>query len=74
MFPNYLTPLLLYAEAEASVPLGRLTKPQIDKGQEVLQKIEKAIKGNRSKEIEPLSSAFFSLIPTDFGTFFFCSL
>lgn len=49
------------------MPLGRLTKPQVEKGQEVLQKIEAAISAGRSKEIEPLSSAFFSLIPTDFG-------
>jgi len=47
------------------VPLGKLTKPQIEKGQAVLANLEKAINGGQNTD--GLSSAFYSLIPTNFG-------
>jgi predicted DNA-binding WGR domain protein len=49
------------------VPLGQLTKAQIEKGQVVLKNIETAIGGGNKKVLNDLSSQFFSLIPTDFG-------
>lgn len=50
---------------DASVPLGKLSKPQIEKGQAVLAKIEANIKAG--KKTDELSSEFFSLIPTVTG-------
>eukprot|EP00457_Paulinella_chromatophora_P004027 gb/GEZN01004037.1/.p1 GENE.gb/GEZN01004037.1/~~gb/GEZN01004037.1/.p1 ORF type:complete len:635 (+),score=148.15 gb/GEZN01004037.1/:24-1907(+) len=47
-------------------PLGRLSKAQIEKGQEVLDRLEKALKGNKS-QVPALSSEYYSLIPTITG-------
>jgi predicted DNA-binding WGR domain protein len=49
------------------VPLGKLSKTQIEKGQEVLKRLEQAIEKNQKSSYDELSSQFFSLIPTDFG-------
>jgi len=49
------------------VPLGKLSKPQIEKGQAVLKNIETAISSGKKGQLNDLSSQFFSLIPTDFG-------
>jgi hypothetical protein len=52
---------------DANVPLGKLSKSQIEKGQVVLAELETAINANNRKLFDPLSSSFFSLIPTNFG-------
>jgi poly [ADP-ribose] polymerase 2/3/4 len=49
------------------MPLGQLTKAQVQKGYEVLEELEDAINGRRSKAIEELSSRFYTLIPHAFG-------
>mmetsp|Transcript_93783 Transcript_93783/g.148082 ORF Transcript_93783/g.148082 Transcript_93783/m.148082 type:complete len:469 (+) Transcript_93783:75-1481(+) len=48
-------------------PMGKLTEAQIEKGQKVLEKLKKAIKGGGAKVIDELSSEFYTLIPTDVG-------
>ena len=52
-------------------PLGKLSQAQIDRGFQILKKIENKIKlGGRSKEgtsIEKLSSQYYTHIPHDFG-------
>eukprot|EP01137_Pigoraptor_chileana_P013706 Opistho-2@4802 len=50
-----------------SVPLGKLTQAQIEKGQAVLARLESAITKGSVRELDALSSEFYSLIPTDFG-------
>src|SRR5690606_7873842 len=50
-----------------AIPLGKLSKPQIEKGFEVLKQIEEALNAKKKGALEDLSSAFFSLIPTNFG-------
>jgi len=49
------------------VPLGKLSKPQIEQGQAVLKNIETAITSGKKTQLNDLSSQFFSLIPTNFG-------
>jgi len=49
------------------MPLGKLTKKQILDGYEVLKQIEAAIKANNSKNLETLSSKFYTLIPHSVG-------
>eukprot|EP01062_Namystynia_karyoxenos_P003402 TRINITY_DN11215_c0_g1_i2.p2 TRINITY_DN11215_c0_g1~~TRINITY_DN11215_c0_g1_i2.p2 ORF type:complete len:556 (+),score=218.28 TRINITY_DN11215_c0_g1_i2:99-1766(+) len=54
--------------AGGAAPLGKLSRPQIEKGMEQLQLIRAAIKSGKPKSVlNELSSKFFSLIPTDFG-------
>lgn len=54
--------------AEDQAPMGKLTEAQINKGQDVLGKIEKELqKGGDSSILATLSSQFYSLIPTNFG-------
>ncbi|KAK1796545.1 hypothetical protein P4O66_009581 [Electrophorus voltai] len=50
------------------MPLGKLSKQQIAKGFEALEKLEEAIK-NKSKEckLAKLTSNFFTIIPHNFG-------
>jgi len=50
-----------------SAPLGKLTEVQIEKGQEVLQRIEKALTAKNDKTLTDLSSEYYTLIPHDFG-------
>lgn len=50
-----------------SAPLGKLSKAQIEKGMDVLQKIDAAISSGKKDKLDALSSNFFSLIPTNFG-------
>lgn len=53
---------------EDDSPMGRLTKTQIEKGQKVLESLEKVLtKEPKSSEVVKMSSQFFSLIPTNFG-------
>jgi poly [ADP-ribose] polymerase len=49
------------------MPLGQLTKHQVQKGYEVLEELEDAIEGKKSKSITDLSSRFYTLIPHSFG-------
>lgn len=46
-------------------PMGKLTEAQIGKGQKVLDKLKKAL--TNPKQVEELSSEFYTLIPHDFG-------
>ncbi|CAK8997360.1 unnamed protein product [Durusdinium trenchii] len=50
-----------------SAPLGKLTEQQIEKGQEVLQKMETALTKKNAAQLTELSSAYYTLIPHDFG-------
>ncbi len=49
------------------MPLGQLTKHQVQKGYEVLEELETAIEGGGPKAINDLSSRFYTLIPHSFG-------
>jgi len=51
-----------------AAPLGKLSKSQIEKGMGVLSQLDgKISSGAPKRELEELSSKFFSLIPTNFG-------
>lgn len=55
-------------DADNSAPMGKLSKAQIEKGQQVLAEIEQALShGAKTETLNELSSKFFSLIPTNFG-------
>ena len=50
------------------MPLGKLSKSQIAKGFDVLDEIEKELKGSeRPQKLNELSSRFYTVIPHDFG-------
>ncbi|XP_067854392.1 LOW QUALITY PROTEIN: protein mono-ADP-ribosyltransferase PARP3 [Heptranchias perlo] len=50
------------------MPLGKLSKQQIAKGFEALDEIEEAFKHSRNrKQLEELSSKFYTIIPHNFG-------
>ncbi|XP_070559252.1 protein mono-ADP-ribosyltransferase PARP3-like [Ptychodera flava] len=49
------------------MPLGKLSKTQIAKGFEALEDIEKAITESRTRELQQLTSRFYTLIPHSFG-------
>ncbi len=49
------------------MPLGQLTKSQVQKGFDALDAIEQAITGNNSAQLATLTSAFYTVIPHDFG-------
>jgi poly [ADP-ribose] polymerase len=50
------------------MPLGKLSKTQIQKGYKVLEELEAEIKGSaRTNVISSLTSDFYTLIPHDFG-------
>jgi len=50
------------------MPLGKLSKTQIEKGNQQLSLIEEALKANRpGKELADLSSTFYTIIPHHFG-------
>src|SRR5439155_9602433 len=49
------------------MPLGTLTKAQVQKGYEVLEELESAIQAGTAKPINDLSSRFYTLIPHAFG-------
>src|SRR5205823_577707 len=48
------------------MPLGQLTKGQVQKGYEVLEELETAIESSSAKGINDLSSRFYTLIPHAF--------
>lgn len=48
-------------------PMGKLTEAQIAKGQAVLNKLTKALKGGSKSVIDEMSSEFYTLIPHNFG-------
>jgi len=54
-------------DGDSSVPMGKLSKAQIEKGQEVLKRLEDALNANKKALYAGLSSEFYSLIPTSFG-------
>src|SRR5205823_9971902 len=49
------------------MPLGQLTKHQVQKGYEVLEDLEAAIESGSARLINDLSSRFYTLIPHAFG-------
>src|SRR6266511_120902 len=49
------------------MPLGQLTKHQVQLGYEVLEELETAIGKHKAKSIDDLSSKFYTLIPHAFG-------
>lgn len=49
------------------MPLGQLTKTQVQKGYEALEELEAAIDSKKNKLITELSSRFYTLIPHAFG-------
>ena len=49
------------------MPLGQLTKSQVQKGYTVLEELEDAVEGSKAKLITDLSSRFYTLIPHAFG-------
>jgi len=50
------------------MPLGKISKTQIQRGYEVLEEIEDVIKGNnKSSGLERLWSTFYTVIPHSFG-------
>lgn len=50
------------------MPLGKLSKSNIEKGYKILSEIAECLKNKKSKDqIEKLSSDFYSYIPHDFG-------
>lgn len=70
MFSSFLLHCLILSICTdiKKMPLGKLSKQQIAKGFEALEKIEEAIKkkSNESKLAE-LTSKFFTIIPHNFG-------
>lgn len=49
------------------MPLGQITKSQVQKGYDVLESLAKAIDSRSSRKIEDLSSQFYTVIPHAFG-------
>jgi poly [ADP-ribose] polymerase len=49
------------------MPLGQLSKTQVQKGYQVLEELEEAIKANSAKQINDLSSRFYTVVPHAFG-------
>lgn len=50
------------------MPLGKLSKSNIEKGYKILNEIAVELKGKKNRnKIETLSSDFYSFIPHDFG-------
>lgn len=49
------------------MPLGQLSKSQVDKGFDVLEDLEKAIKSKKQSEIMNVTSRFYTVIPHSFG-------
>lgn len=49
------------------MPLGQLSQAQVEKGFEVLDDLEKAIKSKKAKDIMALTSRFYTVIPHAFG-------
>lgn len=50
------------------MPLGKLSKSNLEKGYKILTEIANELKGKKNrKNIETLSSDFYSYIPHDFG-------
>lgn len=49
------------------MPLGKISKSQIAKGFETLEKISEALKNKKNHLLQQLSSEFYTLIPHNFG-------
>ncbi len=49
------------------MPLGKLSSNQIDKGYEVLEEIGECLSSGKHRELEPLTSKFYTTIPHSFG-------
>ncbi|KAF0974778.1 hypothetical protein FDP41_006252 [Naegleria fowleri] len=66
---TFINDLLKEYEIDTNkLPLGKLSKNQVQKGYEILKKIQDVLDGkNTSDDLESLSSRFFTLIPHNFG-------
>jgi len=65
MFNNSMKEMEIDTE---KMPLGKLTKAQVQRGYDVLQDLKSAISGRGStKDINELTSKFYTLIPHSFG-------
>ena len=49
------------------MPLGKISKKQIQEGYEILKKIAKCLEDNNFTDLEDLTSNFYTLIPSSFG-------
>jgi poly [ADP-ribose] polymerase len=49
------------------MPLGKLSKTQVTKGMAVLEDLEKAVEAKQNKKFDELTSAYYTLIPHNFG-------
>lgn len=49
------------------MPLGQLSKAQVQKGYDVLEELEEAIEKKKNKAIEEVTSRFYTVIPHAFG-------
>jgi poly [ADP-ribose] polymerase len=49
------------------MPLGKLSKTQVDKGGKVLEDLKAAIEANQKKKCEDFTSQYYTLIPHNFG-------
>lgn len=49
------------------MPLGNLSKAQVQKGYDVLTELRAAIVANDSSEVATLTSRFYTVIPHNFG-------
>ena len=57
---------LLFPDVK-KMPLGKLSRAQIAKGFDVLVDLENAIKVKKPKDLDKLTSQFYTLIPHAFG-------
>lgn len=65
---TYMTASLVELEIDIEkMPLGKIRQTQIDRGYEILNKINKAIKKGNTNDLEDLSSEFYTIIPQVFG-------
>jgi len=49
------------------MPLGKLSKTQVDKGTKILEDLEKALEHGKSKEYGTLTSQYYTTVPHNFG-------
>ena len=49
------------------MPLGKISKGQIAKGFDALEEIEKELNAKKTAKLADLTSAFYTVIPHDFG-------
>jgi poly [ADP-ribose] polymerase len=49
------------------MPLGKISKAELQRGMEVLEKIEKVLKSGKTTGLTELTNEFYTRIPHDFG-------